>query len=202
MDSRTLQRRFRLKKRQAIFALEYGVDLNGSQAAIRAGYAERSARITASKLLTKPNVLQAVELAFSERVERLQLDGDAVVEKLAQIAFTDIGAFASWQDSHVTLKDFTDIPPEKLAALAEVQETPQGLRVKMRDSLPALALLARHFGVLPTAGTREATAEHARITYERTVTEKWDMNALSSAQLEQFDDIVRTIRAGQSSADA
>ncbi len=202
MDSRALQRRFRLNRRQALFATQYVVDLNGAQAAIRAGYSEHSARVTASKLLTKANILQAIEGAFAERMERVQLDQDDVVRRLAQIAFTDIDAFASWTGGRISLKDLDDIPADRRGALAEIQETTQGLRIKMADRMPALALLARHFGVIPTAGTREATAEHARMTYERTVTEKWDLNTLSPEQLEQWDDIISTVLRGEATPDA
>lgn len=203
MDSRTLQRRFQLNRKQALFALEYATDGNGAAAAIRAGYSAPTARQTAYRLLTKVYILQAVEVAFSERMERLQITADDVVRRLVNLAFTDIDAFADWEGGHLSLKDLQEVSPDKRVALAEVQETPMGgLRIKMADRMPALALLARHLGVLPTAGTREGVEDHARATYERTVTEKWNLDSLSNEQLKQFDDIVRTIRSGQSSPDA
>lgn len=202
MDSRTLQRRFQLNRKHALFALEYATDGNGAAAAIRAGYSERTARQTAYRLLTNVYILQAVEAAFSERMERLQITGDDVVRRLVNLAFTDIDAFAEWEDGHLTLKDLQEVPVDKRGALAGIEETAQGLRIKMADRMPALAILARHLGVLPTVGTREGVQEHARVAYERTVTEKWNLDALSNDQLKQFDDIVRTIQAGQSRPDA
>ncbi len=200
--SRAFQRRFRLSKKRALFAMEYAVDGNGAAAAVRAGYSERTARQTAYRLLTNVYILQAVEVAFAERMERLQITADDVVRRLIHLGFTDINAFASWSSNRITLKDLDQVPPEKLAALAEVQETTQGLRIRLRDPLPALALLARHTGVIPTAGTRESTVEHARATYERTVTEKWDLKALTPEQLEQWDEIISTILGGEATPDA
>lgn len=67
--------------------------------------------------------------------------------------------------------------------------------------MPGLALLARHLGVIPAAGSREAMAEHARMAYERTVTEKWNLDALSDEQLEQWIDIIRTVQLAQANPD-
>ncbi len=198
-----LQRRFRLTAKRALFAEEYVVDWNGTQAAIRAGYSPRTAAVQASQLLTKANVLGAIQWAFAERIKRVQVNQDDIVRRLVNLAFTDISAFATWEGGRVKLKDLDDIHPDQHIALAEVQEDHLGhLRIKMADRMPALALLARHFGVIPTAGTREATAEHARATYERTVTERWDLNALSPEQLEHWDDIISTILRGEGTPDA
>jgi len=51
----------KLRPKQQRFVEEYVIDWNGTQAAIRAGYSERSARVTASRLLTKANVKVAIE---------------------------------------------------------------------------------------------------------------------------------------------
>ena len=197
MVSGGLQRRFRLTEKRALFAAEYVIDLNGAQAAVRAGYSAPTAPQTASRLLTNVNVLDAIQWAFSERMRRVQVSQDDVLRRLINLAFTDISAFATWEAGKVSLKDLDDIHPDKHIALAEVQEDTLGhLRIKMADRMPALTLLARHFGLIPTAGTREGVEEHARATYERTVTEKWNLDSLSNEQLKQFDDIVRTIRSG------
>ncbi len=51
----------KLTARHDRFCIEYMVDLNGAQAAIRSGYSAKTARITASKLLTNPNILKKIE---------------------------------------------------------------------------------------------------------------------------------------------
>ncbi len=203
MVSGSLQRRFRLTEKRALFAEEYVVDLNGTQAAIRAGYSAKTAAVQASQLLTKLNVLDAIQWAFAERMRRVHINQDDIIRRLLNLAFTDISAFATWEGGKVTLKDLGDIHPDQHVALAEVQEDHLGhLRIKMADRMPALTLLARHYGLIPTSGTREGVEEHARATYERTVTEKWDFDALSLDQLEQFNDILRTIRDAKAGANA
>ena len=73
-------------EKHELFCQEYLVDLNGTQAAIRAGYKKRSAASTASTLLTNPNILARVGELRKEQRERLALNADFVV--LEQNPFT------------------------------------------------------------------------------------------------------------------
>lgn len=69
-------------EKHELFCQEYLVDLNGTQAAIRAGYKKRSAASTASTLLTNPNILARVGELRKEQRERLALNADFVVLEL------------------------------------------------------------------------------------------------------------------------
>ena len=60
----------KLNPKQAAFVREYLVDRNGTQAAIRAGYSKKTANITASKLLTKANIKDAVDKGEEKHAER------------------------------------------------------------------------------------------------------------------------------------
>lgn len=64
---------------QAMFVREYVVDFNGTRAAIAAGYAEKSARVTASQLLTKPNISAEITRLVNDRSERLGITADYVL---------------------------------------------------------------------------------------------------------------------------
>ena len=64
-------------KRQR-FCEEYAVDLNGAQAAIRAGYAPGSAKVTASRLLTDANVRERVDQLIVEHRERIEVSVDSL----------------------------------------------------------------------------------------------------------------------------
>lgn len=72
-----------------LFVQEYLVDLNGRQAAIRAGYSPFSARQTACDLLATPRVKEAVQAAMDERAARTGISGDRVLERLWGIATAD-----------------------------------------------------------------------------------------------------------------
>ncbi len=73
--------------REELFCLEYINDFNGTQAYLRAGFkvTYQTARVEASKLLAKPNVLARVKELIRERAERLCLDADNVVLRLIDI---------------------------------------------------------------------------------------------------------------------
>ncbi len=63
-----------INDKHEVFCKEYLIDLNGNQAAIRAGYAPDSARITASKLLTDANILARIKELMDERSKNLMID--------------------------------------------------------------------------------------------------------------------------------
>ncbi|PTV94063.1 terminase small subunit [Rhodobacter aestuarii] len=75
--------------RQQRFCQEYLIDLNATQAAIRAGYARANADQQASRLLKDPRVMAQINVLKAERSARLKLSGDDVIRQLARIAFAD-----------------------------------------------------------------------------------------------------------------
>ena len=74
-----------LTARQQRFVEEYLLDLNGSQAAIRAGYSEQTATMQASRLLTNANVAAAVINAQAKRAEKVQVTAEWVLKGLIEI---------------------------------------------------------------------------------------------------------------------
>ena len=74
-----------LTAKQKVFVREYLTDMNGTRAAIRAGYSQRNADKIASQLLGKTGVRGAIDKAQSRRAERLELDADWVVIRLKGI---------------------------------------------------------------------------------------------------------------------
>ena len=74
----------RLTAKQSAFVDEFLVELNGTQAAIRAGYGAKSAKVTASQNLTKPNLVAALQDAMAERAKKLKVKQEWVLEKLVE----------------------------------------------------------------------------------------------------------------------
>ena len=71
-----------LNERQRLFVREYLVDLNGTQAAIRAGYSPKRAAEIAYENLRKPQIEAAIAEAHKAREERVELDADWVPSRL------------------------------------------------------------------------------------------------------------------------
>jgi phage terminase small subunit len=94
-----------LTARQRAFVLEYAIDRNGTQAAVRAGYAPGSARVSASRLLTNAAVREAVEALGRRNAEQLQITRQQVLEELKlaiQIA-------KQKSDPHAMIKGWVEI---------------------------------------------------------------------------------------------
>jgi len=75
-----------LNERQTRFAEEYAVDFNATQAAIRAGYSEKTAGAIGWELLKKPEIQQRIEFAKAEQSKRTAIDADWVLRRLVQNA--------------------------------------------------------------------------------------------------------------------
>ena len=76
----------KLTPKQVRFVQEYLIDLNATQAAIRAGYSAKTARVIGHENRTKPDIAAAIEKAMAERAERTKLTADWVVDELRKIA--------------------------------------------------------------------------------------------------------------------
>lgn len=79
-----------MTRKQQLFVREYLVDLNATQAAIRAGYSKKTSRQHATRLLTNVYILAEIERATRARFERLEITADRVLQELAKLAFVDI----------------------------------------------------------------------------------------------------------------
>ncbi len=75
-----------LTSKQACFVEEYLVDLNATQAAIRAGYSARNADKIGPELLGKTRVAEAVKAAQQARTERTEITQDEVIQGLKKEA--------------------------------------------------------------------------------------------------------------------
>lgn len=159
-----------LTAKQRAFVREYLIDLNATQAAIRAGYSEDTARSIGAENLTKPDVVAAVEAAMKLRSERTQITADMVLKELAKIGFSDIRRAVKWQSwliteednpeggdtvvfktivtNNVQLVSSEDIDDETAAAVSEIsQNATGGLKIKLHDKRAALVDIGKHLGM-------------------------------------------------------
>lgn len=74
-----------LTPKQERFVSEYLVDLNATQAAIRAGYSERTANEQGARLLAKASVAAAIAEAQAARSERTKIDADYVLRQAVKL---------------------------------------------------------------------------------------------------------------------
>lgn len=78
-----------LTVKQERFVEEYLVDLNATQAAIRAGYSSKTAEQMGYQLLQKTSVQKALQEAIEERSKRTGITQEKVIEEIGKIAFAE-----------------------------------------------------------------------------------------------------------------
>lgn len=161
----------RLTEKQQLFCDEYLIDLNATQAAIRAGYKEKYAHTNANKLLQNTTIAEYIAERKQDRVERTEITQDMVLKELANIAFSNAADFARVVEKQamvdangktIPLVD-TDGKPvmyrtvepvlteelteEQKRALSVIKRGRDGFEVKPYDKVKALELLGKHLGM-------------------------------------------------------
>lgn len=137
------------EKRQR-FVNEYLIDLNGTQAAIRAGYSVRTAQEQASRLLSNVMIQQAISEHMAERSKRTGVNQDRVVLELAKIALvkmTDIVDRQGRIKNTATDDDLACIESVKYKESESETGSSVEREVKIASKIKALELLGKHLGM-------------------------------------------------------
>ena len=146
----------RLTDRQKAFCDEYLIDLNATQAALRAGYSPKGAQRMAVRNMQNPLVQKYLNERREARSKRTQITQDFVLGELMKIATANGTDFASvGKGNRVRLTPTEELPPEKRAAVASVKKGRDGMEIKTYDKLRALELLGKHLGMFDAKSGRE-----------------------------------------------
>jgi phage terminase small subunit len=141
----------KLTVKQKAFCDEYLIDLNATQAAIRAGYSTDTAKEIGSENLTKPNIRAYIDKEIAERSKRTGINQDRVIRELARIAFVNANDVINIDEA--TLKDNATEDDTAAIASVKVKTIPtkdgEGVEreIKLTDKLKALELLGKHLGM-------------------------------------------------------
>ena len=106
----------KLTEKQARFVEEYLVDLEPAKAALRAGY---SSGQRGHCLLTLAHVREAVDTAKKDRIRRIHITQDRVVEELAAVGFVVMSDLCRWDASGVSLVESGRLTRKQAAAVAD-----------------------------------------------------------------------------------
>lgn len=173
--------------KQKRFCDEYLIDLNATQAAIRAGYAEKRASEQAYQLLQKTTVQEYIQKRKADRIERTEITQDMVLRELALIAFSNAADYASIVEKQATaevegtmvpLLDengnplmyrtvepvlTADLTEDQKKALAVIKKGRDGFEIKPYDKVRALELIGRHLGMWDRKTEKDNEEQLARI---------------------------------------
>ena len=143
--------RMAMTKKQKLFVEEYLIDLNATQAAIRAGYSVQTAKETGYENLTKPRIRTAISKALAERSKRTGINADRIIQELAKIAFLNPSSVINLQNASVldgaSEEDLACISSVKIKKLSSDTSDSIEREIKTYDKIKALELLGKHMGM-------------------------------------------------------
>lgn len=144
--------------RRKKFIDEYLVDLNGTQAVIRAGYSEKGASVQGARLLANASIRAEIEKRKAELSQRTLITAERVVGRLAEIGFADMADFMQVTEDGDAVLDMSALTPAQTAAIQEITtevymdgkgdqaERVKKTKIKLHPPIPALQLLGKHLG--------------------------------------------------------
>lgn len=146
-----MAKKAKLTEKQQRFVDEYLIDLNATQAAIRAGYSVESAKEIGYENLTKPHIQKVIAERMAERSKRTGVNQDRIVEELAKIAFVNIEDVVDTDTGEI----LQNASKDDLACIESVKfkqsDNQYGgsieREVKLVSKMKALELLGKHLGM-------------------------------------------------------
>lgn len=147
-----------LTPKQSRFVDEYLVDLNATQAAVRAGYSAKTANEQGARLLAKVSIQAAVQSRMKHREQRTQVDADYVIKRLQEIDQMDVfdilnddmslKPIGQWPRTWRLSISGIDLSELVMGGESEQDRTVRLLKkIKWPDKVKNLELLGRHFGI-------------------------------------------------------
>ena len=133
------------RKRQ--FVQEYLIDLNGTQAAIRAGYSPKGARVQAVRLLADANVKALITKASNKRTSKTEIDAEWLLRDLAQQAQADVADLYTTDGAIKPVSEWPLVWRQGLVAGIDTAQLEGGVvvtRIKLADRTKIRELLGKH----------------------------------------------------------
>lgn len=176
----------KLTAKQQRFIDEYLIDLNATQAAIRAGYSPSTAKDIGCQNLAKLNISEAIDKALAARSRRTGITQDRVLRELAKVAFVNANDVIDTDSATVR----TDATADDLACIqsvkVKVSESEMGSsserEIKLYDKMRALEMLGKHLGIFERRDHANGNGEKNNLLEAIAATEEIDTDDLPEVE--------------------
>jgi phage terminase small subunit len=190
----------KLTPKQQLFIKEYLVDLNATQAAIRAGYSEKTAKSIGQENLTKPDIQRAIQSQMNTRAEKVEISAERVLQELGAIAFHDVNDvvyvdtrdyISGWKEvkpekegepmikepimdtaQMVIVKDLSELTPLQRKSIAAIKQGKEGIEIKFHDKIKAIELLGKHMKLFSDQLEHSGSITHNNVDMSQLTTEE------------------------------
>lgn len=143
---------FKLTHKEQAFAKEWLMYFNKTQAAIRAGYSEKTAPQLGYETFNKPHIQAYIKHLQGNLQEATGVTASRIIKELEKIAFTNMGRF---KDGWMTMKEYKELSDDDLAAIVsvdyQIRNTEFGeetiVKFKLHDKGKAIDTLNRMLGL-------------------------------------------------------
>ena len=154
----------KLTDKQELFAREFMVDLNATQAAIRAGYSEKSSRNQGARMMANDDILDRIAELKAERNEQVGVDAAYVLRRLTEIDQMDVLDILLANGELKPIKDWpkvwrTTLSGMDVVEMASADSAALLKKIKWPDKVKNLELLGKHVTV--QAFKENIKSEHA-----------------------------------------
>ena len=156
--------KLKLNPKQTRFVQEYLIDLNATQAAIRAGYSKKSANINGPRLLVNASIQAAISEAQKKTADKIEITKERWLAELAGIYFADMKDYVDVDSDTgaVRVKGYDEMPEgsgkvihtiEENRSITEDEKGKQSIifskfKFKLHDKLKAGEMIGKHLGYL------------------------------------------------------
>lgn len=159
----------KLTEKQKRFCDEYLIDLNATQAAIRAGYSPKGMNKRVTRMMANEGIMNYIQQHMKDREKRTEITQDKVLKELAAIAFSNGSKYAKIVERKaydeegkevvdyetgkqltyktVEFKNTDDLTEDEKKAISSIHKGRDGMKVETYDKMKALELLGKHLGM-------------------------------------------------------
>lgn len=140
----------KLTPQKKLFAYEYIIDNNATQAAIRAGYSQKTAYSQGQRLLKDVEVKKIIDSLTKKHLDKLEITAEKTLNEIAKLAYGNATDFIEISDSNIIVKDLSSIDTTFIAGAEEIFDKEGmrlGVKLKFHDKSKNLEMLMRHQGL-------------------------------------------------------